>query len=93
MRHYDEDLIDFPVSDVWRDHYAAQGLTYPSGRYPRRPPQQPPPQHGYSDADGDGWAKVGELMQSLTRKQAEIERLKAQAHPHTDSRDSFEGVE
>jgi len=27
-----DDLIDFPVSDVWRDHYAAQGLTYPSGR-------------------------------------------------------------
>lgn len=33
------DLIDFPVADVWRDHYHAQGLTpYASGRYdkPRR---------------------------------------------------------
>lgn len=29
------DLIDFPVSDAWRDHYAAQGLTYPSGRRPK----------------------------------------------------------
>jgi len=28
-----EDLIDFPVSDLYRDHLAAQGLTYPSGRY------------------------------------------------------------
>lgn len=27
------DYIDFPVSDLWRDHYASQSLTYPSGRY------------------------------------------------------------
>lgn len=26
------DLIDYPVSDLYRDHYAAQGLTYYSGR-------------------------------------------------------------
>jgi len=30
------DFIDFPVNDVWRDHYAAQGLTYPSGRREQR---------------------------------------------------------
>lgn len=34
-----EDLIDFPVSDTFRDHFAAQGLTYNPGRrsaqYPR----------------------------------------------------------
>jgi uncharacterized small protein (DUF1192 family) len=90
MRHYDEDMIDFPVSDVWRDHYAAQGLTYPSGRYPDRPK---PKERGYSDLDGDGWSKVGELIQSLNHKQAEIERLKAERHKPTDSRDSFEGVE
>ncbi len=90
MRHYDEDMIDFPVSDVWREHYAAQGLTYSSGR--REHPPQTPPARGYSDADGDGWAKVGELIKSLNLKQAEIERLKESAHGHTDSRDSFEGV-
>ncbi len=28
------DLIDFPVSDIWRDHYYEQGLTtYPSPAY------------------------------------------------------------
>ncbi len=32
------DLIDFKVSDVWRDHYAAQGMTYDSGRRPRSQP-------------------------------------------------------
>ena len=31
------DYIDFPVSDTYRDHYAAQGLTYPSGRRWQRP--------------------------------------------------------
>ena len=91
MRHYDEDMIDFPVSDLWRDHYAAQGLTYPSGRYKRKP--TPKPERGYSDLSGDGWSKVEELVKALNLKQAEIERLKEQAHHHRDSRDSFEGVE
>jgi len=30
-----DDMIDFRVSDTWRDHYAAQGLTYSSGRHER----------------------------------------------------------
>lgn len=29
------DRIDFPVSDLWRNHYASQGLTYWSGRHSR----------------------------------------------------------
>lgn len=29
-----EDMIDFPVSDTWRDYYYEKGLTpYPSPRY------------------------------------------------------------
>jgi len=38
-----EDQIDFRCSDTFRDHYAAQGLTYPSGRFPRnlRDPHTP----------------------------------------------------
>lgn len=40
-----EDLIDFPVSDTFRDLYAAQQLTYPSGRYSRLTAQS---QHGGS---------------------------------------------
>ncbi|WHZ16640.1 MAG: hypothetical protein OJF52_003490 [Nitrospira sp.] len=31
------DKIDFPTSDAWRDHYAAQGLTYPSPSANRKP--------------------------------------------------------
>ncbi len=92
MRHYDEDMIDVPVSDIFRDHYAAQGLTYPSGRYERNVAIEPAQERGYSDLDGDGWAKVGDLIKSLNLKQAEIDRLKVQAPPPRDSRDSFEGV-
>lgn len=92
MKQWDEDMIDFRVSDSYRDHYAAQGLTYPAGRY-ERTPAIPQPERGYSDLDGDGWSKVGELIKSLNLKQAEIERLKAAPHHHTDSRESFEGVE
>ena len=90
MRRSDEDLIDFPVSDLWRDHYAAQGMTYPSGKKPQPHPEQ---SRGYSDADSEPWQHVQDLIASLNKKQAEIERLKSQAHHHTDSRDSFEGVE
>ena len=94
MRHYDEDLIDFPVSDLWRDHYAAQGLTYPSGRYPKTAPAIPPtPRGGHREADGPGWTKVQELLAVLKQKQAEIVRLKQPPPSRADSRDSFEGVE
>ena len=94
MKQWDEDMIDYPVSDVYRDHYAAQGLTYPAGRYPKKGGGIPPtPTGGYSEADGNGWTRVGELINSLNLKQVEIERLKATSHHHTDSRDSFEGVE
>ncbi len=37
-----EDLIDFPVSDLWLDHYHAQGLTpRTSGGIPPRPAPMP----------------------------------------------------
>ncbi len=32
------DLIDFACSDTYRDHYAAQGLTYPAGRCQQKAP-------------------------------------------------------
>ena len=45
MRHHSTrinsaqgDLIDFPCSDTYRDHYAAQGLTYPAGRCQQKAP-------------------------------------------------------
>ena len=75
--------IDYPIGDViWLP------CGGPASRYPGRKTLR-----GYSDLDGDGWAKVEELVKSLNLKQAEIETLKAQSHHHRDSRDSFEGVE
>lgn len=75
-----EDMIDFPVADCWRDHYAAQGLTYPSGR--KTSGGIPPtPRGGYSDADGDGWARVSELVDALNKANAEIERLRNAGNP------------
>lgn len=92
MRHYDEDLIDFPVADCWRDHYAAQGMTYPSGL---RASQTDPPRHTPPDEHGS----LGELLAMLRDQErkiaaltAEIARIKAQQNKG-DSHDSFEGLE
>jgi hypothetical protein len=72
MRQYDDDLIDFPVTDRWRDHYAAQGLTYPSGRYPKRTPQR--------DEQNQEIRELKSIVQILRDELAEI-RLTAE-HPH-----------
>ena len=93
MRRYDEDMIDFPVSDVWRDHYAAQGLTYPAGRAPKKDPRIPAtPRGGFSDEDFDAQLNIKRLMAVIRAQRSEIQTLKASAQ-RTDSRDSFEGVE
>ena len=49
MRHHStprnsgqDDLIDFACSDTFRDHYAAQGLTYAAGRYKQKTPLRLP---------------------------------------------------
>lgn len=76
--------IDYPIGDtIWLP------CGGPASRYPGKRPNRT-----YSDSPSDqsSWSKVQELVQSLNRKQAEIERLKAEPH-RTDSRDSFEGVE
>lgn len=67
-----DDMIDFPVSDLWRDHYAAQGLTYPAGRYPTKK---------NTDADRDQEIKeLKSIIQTLRDQLAEIQLT--QAHPH-----------
>ena len=72
MRHHDEDLIDFPVSDLWRDHYAAQGLTSPSGRYPKRAP-------GEKDQD-PSVQDLTATIQTLRDQLAEIKLTQEQPH-------------
>ena len=76
-------LIDYAIGDtIWLP------CGGPASRYTKRRTRP-----GYSDSDTTEWTRVRELVTVLNRKQDEIERLKESAHPHTDSRDSFEGVE
>ena len=95
MRHDDEDMIDFPVSESFRDQYAAQGLTYPAGRYPKTSGGIPPrPVGGVSDEDDDAHAKIHNLLRIIRLQRVEISTLKATAHrTDTDSRTRFEGLE
>ena len=85
-----DDYIDFPVADCWRDHYAAQGLTYPSGRKPRS--QAPPPRLGFSDEDYSQQQKINDLLATIKRQREEISSLKAQLHPEPKTK-AFEGAE
>ena len=83
-----DDYIDFPVADCWRDHYAAQGLTYPSGRKERPQPTRP----GFSDEDYSQQQKINDLLATIKRQREEISSLKVQLHPEkSDTR--FEGAE
>lgn len=89
-----DDLIDFPCSDLFRDHYAAQGMTFGSGRYARRPDPPKP------DAPPDETGTLGELLALLRDQErkiaaftAEIARLKTMLNKEDASRQSFEGLE
>jgi hypothetical protein len=74
--------IDYPIGDtIWLP------CGGPASRYRGRTKQA-----GYSDLDGDGWTKVQELVATLNRQQAELDRLKESKAPRPDSRESFEGV-
>ena len=63
------DLIDFPVSDVWREHYAQGGYTRPTPRSPA------PPGH---------IARIEKevlfLQEEIAGLNAEIRQLKEQRH-------------
>ena len=67
-----EDMIDFPVSDLWREHYAAQGLTYLAGsRSPRRQID------ARSDSDLVG------VLREVRALRAELNELRVRLdHPH-----------
>jgi hypothetical protein len=68
-----DDMIDFPVSDSYRDHYAAQGLTYPAGRR-EKPPSNSTPQTNQTISD------LRQTVQTLKDQLAEIQLI--QQHPH-----------
>ena len=79
-----EDLIDFPVSDLWRDQYAAQGYTHPSGSYiqstsaHRVPPDKFVNQNQELDAahqEAKGWKAQAIYMEARCAKLEEDLRL------------------
>lgn len=75
--------IDYPIGDViWLP------CGGPASRYRRRNEAR-----GYSDADGDGWARVGELVAHLNAQREELERLRESHRPAVAPGVSFEGVE
>lgn len=75
--------IDYSIGDsIWLP------CGGPASRYRGRPVSR-----GYSDLDGDGWAKVQELVVALNRTQAEAESLKEQARPTPAPRTDFTGTE
>jgi hypothetical protein len=76
--------IDYPIGDV---------IWLPCGGPSSRYRGKERPARGYSDADGDGWAKVQELVATIKRQAAEINRLHLHEGRRSDSRESFEGVE
>lgn len=76
--------IDYPIGDsIWLP------CGGPSSRY-----RIPVKRGGYSDADGDGWARVQELMATITSQSAAMTQLKEQRAPRpAPAGDRFEGVE
>ena len=76
-----DDLIDFPVSDLWRDHYAAQGMTYAAGRRPR--PRIVAP----TDTE-----RIEHYERTIAALTAEIVRLKSLLNRQVDPT-PFEGAE
>lgn len=68
-----QDMIDFPVSDDWRDYYYELGLTpFPSPKYHSRRNYQPPtigPPHHDDRVD-----KLASLVRRLTNEVAELRK-------------------
>ncbi len=80
-----ENLIDFPVSDTFRDHYAAQHLTYSAGRAaPQTRPRLPVDPLGWTDdrpvalgREIDGLrAALAKERERAARLQSEVEALR-----------------
>ena len=89
------DAIDFPCADVWRDHYAAQGLTYSAGR--RERPLQPPLVRTPGEDECEAQTMIHQLLITLRRQGQEIQTLKVllqkQQSDQLVTDKPFEGVE
>lgn len=72
-----DDLIDFPVSDSFREHYAAQGLTYSSGPT-YRPQKQHRPNKALARERDDWMARAIETEAQYAELEEKFERLQRQ---------------
>lgn len=102
-RFYQEtqtDLIDFPVSDSFRDHFARQGLTYFSGRREPKPQTCLPivlpawtddrPVSLAREIDGLK-AQLAEVQAIVASQRAELEALRRVARHKPDM--AYRGVD
>jgi hypothetical protein len=72
-----DDYIDFPVSDTFRDHYAAQGLTYSSGRSSRKTENRGDSRLLQPERGNKALAKErNEWMSRAMKSEAQCEQLK-----------------
>lgn len=97
-----DDLIDFPVSDVYRDHYASQGLTFSAGRYGRSAWSKRYKRNEYSDENQEldaarqevqGWRSQTVYWEARCAKlEEEVQRLQNQTAGRRPDASRYMGV-
>jgi hypothetical protein len=97
-----ENLVDFPISDSYRDHYAAQGLTYPSGRCERVPQLNRKGYGNFSDQgqeldaarqEAQGWRSQAIYLEArCANLEEEIQRLQNQTAGRGPNASDYKGV-
>ena len=87
------DFIDFPVSDSYRDHFAAQGLTYPSGRKPPLPASSEVPQKFVPPPDDQRReAEIQRFEERIKRLEVEVRALQKNRHVPKKNQTPFSGI-
>ncbi len=87
------DFIDFPVSDSYRDHFAAQGLTYPSGRRPPLPASsEVSPMPVFPPDDQMREAEVQRVEGRINQLEAEVRALRKNRHVPKENQTPFSGI-
>ncbi len=88
------DYIDFPVSDTYRDHFAAQGLTYPSGRRPPLPASsEVSPMPVFPPDDQRREAEVQRFEERIKRLEADVRVLQKNRHVPKENQKPFSGIQ
>ncbi len=86
------DFIDIPVSDSFRDHFAAQGLTHPSGRKPPLPASsEVSPMPVFPPDDQMREAEVQRVEGRINQLEAEVRALRKNRHVPKENQTPFSG--